>query len=328
MHSHLAVVAVRLSLMALALSLSPRSVDAHAGGIPVRPSFLEPMGIVEPTDGEVEFRWLDGDDDPTGIHRFYYQKTHAPPISVPEETLLQGVHMTDALVIDSANTFLWEVTDIPAGTWQVYTLTEDPPFCSRIQFAPALVAIRDADGTAPFGGVITQPGPSGAVVDQEATLEVEAISRTKPTIRLVAGLLEPVEESDSASPCLGLRYRAGSDHLIVEALEMEAHPDAGDERWVVTVSWDTSDIPAESYVVQAEISADGQTPATVYAPSWLAIVHGEQQASTPDESPSQACQTGTHAHGSNQWFWWLSILCFPCIRRAHTRLKGALQTHG
>ena len=80
--------------------------------------------------------------------------------------------------------------------------------------------------------------------------------------------------------------------------------------------------------MRGKISSEGQMPVTVYAPSWLAITRGEQEASTSDENPHQGCQLRAYAGGLHLCFWGLSILCFPCIRRANTRRKGGPQSHG
>lgn len=146
---------------------------------------LTPLTVAS-ADASFSVTWSDGDMDPTGKFIFYYLD-HQPTFAVRAEDietiataaeevgkpgkLVQiyasdsctdgpGVVCPDAGVRDARNGFMWNTQNVPAGTYWLIAINDDPPF--KI-YNPSDTPVRVAHGgTAPPAIVVLRPDGFGS----------------------------------------------------------------------------------------------------------------------------------------------------------------------
>lgn len=323
---------LRLAALLAALGTAGLAL-AHVGGIPTRPLYRSPLGIVRPDGGTVDITWSDDDNDPTGILDFAYQAHNAPPGVEPPDPTIGGTLIGSAPVSDITDVVTWDLTQAPVGAWYVYARTVDPPFCLAT-FADGVVVVDD--GSLPLAVLVTRPSGAGDVFRDEAIIEVEALAATAPTLTVRAGPATSTPRGDG-----GCGLPANPENPAPLPLElatgvvMVADPASGADRWRAEVTWDVSGMENGDYVVQVE-ATDGTDTRTVFGSGLLAVYHpvlrpdggsgagGSTGGSTggsdggtgdPDRNGGCACSaTGDNAAGVMAG---ILLLALPGLRRRH-----------
>jgi MYXO-CTERM domain-containing protein len=156
--------------------------------------------------------WTDGDTDPTGLFTFYYMP-YQPTFAVTPEEIENGlaklaaeagkpgqpVHIwascscdadagvvcPDAGVRDCRNSFMWDTSVLPDGTYWIVAVNNDPPFKL---YNPASAPVRVAHGAAelPPAVIVFRPDGFGSF-DTSYKTQWYAVGKAPLTIDLFYG---------------------------------------------------------------------------------------------------------------------------------------------
>ncbi len=264
--------------------------SAHINGIPIIPKFASPEGIQE-TDGvSIQLRWVDGDQDPTGIIYFHYTPDNATPDLVPTMSLVTGEEIVSIPVSDDNNSFEWNLSDIEPGVYHTYARVVDPPFCDRVVFSNALTIHRGTSEQSIFGGIITYPRREGYVIDERGTIELLIVSSEVPSVSLEYGITTQDTESDPPdSDCSTIRTKWQSLGQIGSETTIEAIPELGNDYWRISAEWDSSQVVPGAYLIKATISNPDSLSRSLYSSGWISVIHDDTQPMPPPVN--QAIQT-------------------------------------
>jgi hypothetical protein len=284
---------VRPALLALALLLLALPASAHIGGIPVRPVFQTPAGIVVAEDETFELRWWDDDRDPTGVFVFFHQRGNAPPATYPPHDLLDGTAFGEAAIQDPEDRLVWDLTDVPSGAWHVWAKTDDPPFCLAT-FAEGVVVVHREGEPVPLGAYVTRPPARGELFDQAAVVEVTAIAPAAPTLTVRAGRYGADLVGGDGSLITDCDEATGQGNRVLELIHdvavdvaMVPDPARGADRWIAEIAWDTSEVRPGDYVIEATVR-EGEAETVVYGLGYLTVYHRQRQQDPPDEEEEES----------------------------------------
>ncbi len=189
--------------------LAPTTTPS-AGGV-----MLAPVTIPQ-ADGTFDVTWADGDMDPTGLFTFYYLD-HEPTFGVSADDIEQiatpikevgkaglvqiyagcncdadagaGIVCADLGARDCRNSFTWDTSAVPAGTYWVIALNDDPPFKL---YNPSGVPVRIAHGGASLPPAVIALRPDGfGSYDKSYRVQWYATGKAPLKIDLSHGTREP-----------------------------------------------------------------------------------------------------------------------------------------
>src|SRR5688572_18313399 len=121
------------------------AVAAHVGGIPTQARFDTPASVGMVGNQAFEVTWADGDIDPTGQFDFFYQPSNVPPLAALSHPAFMGTPIPEAqdvIILDPANSFTWNTSSIPSGSYFVYEITDDPPLLPIYGISSGPVTVR------------------------------------------------------------------------------------------------------------------------------------------------------------------------------------------
>jgi hypothetical protein len=208
-------------------------LHAHINGVPTPANIQAPADLGIVVDDRADLSWLDNDADPTGKFNFFFQAQNVPPSTQVSDGSLAGTAIPEAQgvpISDPADTLSWDTREVPAGSYFVYAITDDPPIPPVYGMSRGVITVRHpGDPLFPATRVIA-PGDIAPSVDQEgfalrweasgdgpfsATLSYAALGTGAHPIEpmwlpLAAGLaMTPV--GDRATGCLVWDLAAFSD---------------------------------------------------------------------------------------------------------------------
>jgi hypothetical protein len=245
---------------ALALAVA---VWAHVGGIPTRAEFTAPVTLGDEADASYTVAWTDGDEDPTGLFTFFYQPKNAPPPArdkgpATDGTVIEGGIEVEILSAD--NDLVWDTSAVPAGSYFVYSITEDPPFSGLLSVSPGVVTVR-------------HPGdplyPAVAVVEPDG--EADVVPATY-TIRWHARGEGPLVATVVVHP-FGAAPDAGPDGALVVAADV-AMTAAGDGTFEGALAWDVSAVAQGAYYADVTVRDGGGREHAAFSLGALTVDHG------------------------------------------------------
>ena len=242
--------------LALLTLLLPSAALAH-GGLPAEAILVTPNNI-EVFDQSVGLEWVDSDTSiPTGtatVNLFY---TDAMPPTFEPGTRPDAVVGTQILEglpeYDPTNTFEWDTSQVPSGTYWVWSLVEEPPepmpSPQIIHFTPVPIVIAHPGDDVPPAIRITNPDNPFVWADQEFRLEYEAFDpsgngRVK---------LEATDQFDGTG-------------FFTIAEDLPAVADG-------VFMWDVSELAEIDWTLRATITDDRGFEVTAYGQHFLLITH-------------------------------------------------------
>src|SRR5689334_643461 len=102
------------------LEMWPDHARAHLGSLPLAP-LVDPAGTSSIADTSFTFHWFDSNRavaTGTATVKIYY--THDIPPTFPQGVIpetLTGTVVHEVLETDTANSFTWDTTNVPTGTY-------------------------------------------------------------------------------------------------------------------------------------------------------------------------------------------------------------------
>jgi hypothetical protein len=291
-----------LCLLIFAVRASP--AHAHIGGTVATAAFTSPPpGVGSPpytfatADTSFTVAWNDGDVDPTGRFYFYYWD-HAPadvtPVveveamatPIPEGSsgiwvacqcaADLGVVCPDAGTRDCRNSFTWDTSAVPAGTYWIIASNVDPPFHV---YSTSATPVRIAHGGAPLPPAVLILRPSG-IGSADLTFHVQWIAVGQPPLHFDLAYGE-----DNAMRVFGPKTAIGTDVAAQQGSD-----------GTFSYDWDTSAIASQDVFVQVRVT-DGTTQTAATLSHQLTIYHPQPSdlgppedlaAPAPDAAPPRA----------------------------------------
>ncbi|WP_373048679.1 hypothetical protein [Vulgatibacter sp.] len=178
-------------LLATALVLAPAAASAHVGGVPTIAWFTAPETVGELADESFTFGWLDYDDaaetENTTIDFFF--TAQMPPTyrmgGMPQG--LDGTAIAKGVVeLDPANEMVWDTSEVPTGSYFLFSLAHDPPF-EMVAFSRGVVTVAHPGDPVPPAVLVAQPDGDSDVARGSYVIEWEAFDPDGTgTIRLEA----------------------------------------------------------------------------------------------------------------------------------------------
>lgn len=180
-------------------------------GVPTLAFIVEPVEVGVVVSDEVTIRWTDYDDFADTLDTLidlFYTPVMPPTFRLGTVPIgLEGTRIVgDIPEYDKANAWNWDVSEVPSGSYFLYTLARDPPF-DMIAFSVGVVTVHhEGDPVYPAISVVEPDGhmdvgrgtytiewmafdPDGTgKVSIEATRELDGSDRV-----LVAEGLDPAE---------------------------------------------------------------------------------------------------------------------------------------
>lgn len=223
-------------LLAAAIVLAPGLASAHLAGVPTTAWFTAPDEVGIAADGSFEFAWTDYDDQATTGSTtidFYYSAEMPPtfrmgaqPRGLTGTPILKGV-----AELDLANKAVWDTSEVPAGTWFLWSIAHDPPF-EMVAFSRGSVTVAHPGDPIHPAILLATPSAEGDVADASYEIQFQA-SDPDGTGRVT---LEVTSSPD------------GSNRTVIAE---DLDPAAG------SFTWDTSALEEGDWMVRASIT-DGR----------------------------------------------------------------------
>ncbi|WP_157370375.1 hypothetical protein [Vulgatibacter incomptus] len=205
-------------------------------------------------DRSYPFRWTDFDDLAVGETTidFFCTRSMPPtyrmgtqPLVSPDDTTVIVVGIPER---DPANVWEWDTTDLPAGTWFLWSLAHDAPFEMAAFARGALTVAHPGDPVWP-AVIVTSPDESSVVADRSFEIRYEAFDPDgSATVRIEA-----------------TRSLDGSELILVA----DDLPAAGE-----SLQWDTSALPSGDWMVKATIEDARGLVTHAFGRSFVRIDHG------------------------------------------------------
>lgn len=245
------------------------AVAAHVGGVPTQARFLTPEGVGNEANAGAIITWDDGDIDPTGKFDFFYQTSNVPPLASLTHPAFQGIAIPEAqdiLISETTNMFGWETSAIPAGSYFVYEITEDPPLMPIYGISHGPITVRhDGDPLWPAVSVL-EPNGSGDIVRDEFAVRWIASGEGDLVADLAWG--RPDSPLDPLTP-------------LVEGVPMSPR---GDGIYDGCFLWDLSELPQGYYFLHVTVRDSGGRAHAAYSYASLVVFRPTIDAgpTTPD----------------------------------------------
>ncbi|MBI4509159.1 MAG: hypothetical protein HY698_05960 [Deltaproteobacteria bacterium] len=257
-------------LSLLPLLVSP-GLARHSGGVPTRITFASPGARFDVADGNYDVTWAENSDDKTGELAFFYQPSNVPVGTKLSSSLHAGTPIPGGEKVPvegDANVLKWDTSSVPAGSYFVYSVTQDPPLDPVASFSPLPVTIRH-QGDPPWPAVTVDKPDVGELPSGVAFAIRWRASGASPlhaTIRYGAvGTEDPPEE-------------------IAADLPMVGHANG---TFAGCYAWDLSLVPLDSYYIQVEVKDSAGRSHSAYSRSSV-VVDRDSSSADPKNVPTCA----------------------------------------
>lgn len=280
-----------------AVWVAPSAGLAHQGGEPSIARPLDPSGVGDVADESVEIMWWDSAASHATIPAlidWYYTPTLPPtfheddwPASLQGEPIAIGV-----LQEDPVNTLRWDTSEVPWGTYWVWSVTYDPPY-SKIAVSRGAVTVAHAGDPVSPAVLVSSPDSPNDLADAIFVIRYEAFDPTGTATVSLDATLDP----------------EGADLTRV----VEDLPATLDGHYV----WDTSALAPGEWLVKATIIDDRGLSASAWAASFVTVEH---LPVTEPPRHAQSCSAGAGAAGSPGGAGWL-LLCLGLLTLRPWRVR-------
>jgi len=248
----------------------------HIGGLPARARYENPIDLGQVADQTYAVIWTDGDQDPTGMFNFGFQPLDGPPNAGPELRWYVTPQITNAqqvAVLDTANTFVWDTSQVPAGTYIIYEITEDPGIDSVVSVSPGPVTIQHT-GDPLWPAVITdEPDGLSDIVNTNYAARFRATGVGALTANIYYGVPLPN----------GLPDPDAQPVLIQSGFPLE---ETSPGFYKGCYLWDVSTMPEGFYWMLIEVVDEGARTHANYSKGMVIVSHAP---GAPDAGASGTC---------------------------------------
>lgn len=256
--------------LALTTALAPRAASAH-GGAPAVAPILDPQRIGTVVDRSYTFRWEDADSpSPFGpaTVNFYYTPAMPPTFgnrAIPM-TLTGTVVVEDILEPDLENRYTWDTSEVPAGTYWIWSRVDEPPE----ETSPQIISWSPAPLTIAHPG--DEPGPAVAFTNPQSPF---AWADERFVIRFQA-----FDPDESAKIRIEASHGYRGDGFFVVDERIPAGPE-------VEIFWNTRDLPEGDWMLRASIHDCRGQSFTAYGRFFVLVTHpGRTLPETIDAGPA------------------------------------------
>jgi hypothetical protein len=260
----------------------PVVIFAHVGGIQTEADFQAPTSVGDVVDQAALVSWRDDNLDPTGRFEFYYQPHNVPIGASPTSGDLVGTlipcqglgcdpDVPEAVrILDPTDSFTWDTSSVPAGTYVIYAITHDPPLGPVFSVSPGAFTVRHPGDPLHPAAQFTDPGVTSQVVSRDVALRFAAAGEGPMTARV------------------SWRARNGPPIYQELAADVPMRADPGKPgRFDGCVVWDLSALPNDWYYVAVEVTDAAGRTHLAYARS---AVTAYRDAQTPDAGVAASCE--------------------------------------
>lgn len=171
--------ASKRAIAALVAALLPSAAAAHLAGVPTIAWFEAPLEVGIVVDESYTFRWTDYDDTEGVVGNtlidFFYTETMPATYrmgSVP--AALEGTPIVKGIPeADLENTWVWDTSEVPAGTYFLWSMAHDAPF-RMVAFARGTVTVAHPGDPIHPAIAVTDPDGDGHVAVGSYVIRWEA----------------------------------------------------------------------------------------------------------------------------------------------------------
>ena len=246
--------------LALAMTATANLAFAH-GGVPALAVLNEPVGVGNVVNETFEFTWVDADISiPTGTATVDFFYTANRPITfaagvIPDD--LEGEPIvTGLLEKDPDNRFVWDVSNVPSGSYHLWSRVNEPPeeemSIQIIYFAPGVLTVAHPGDPVYPALLATSPRSSFDIADTSFEVTYNAFD-PDGTGRV---RIETAAVQQDGSP--------GEFMTLAEGL-----PADSEGSW----TWNTESVPEGDWLLRMTIEDDRGLSFTTYGRFFLLITH-------------------------------------------------------
>jgi hypothetical protein len=267
------------------------------GGYPPVAEVLNPVGTASTSSSGYVIRWLDTNQPivtGTATVDIYYAENNPPTyrLGTVPPTLTGTAIATGIRETDTTDELLWDLTNVPTGTYWIWSIVHEPPnelgFQQIFYFSPGTLTVVHPGDEAPPSIYLKAPDTPFRFADTK--FEVEYIARDPHGTGKVK--LEATLAQD------GTGFQTIAEDL----------PAVTNGRFV----WDTSNLERGDWTVRATISDARGMSRSVYARYFLLIEHfpdgGVADGGLVVEEDGCSCATSRRAKDQSGLWLVLSLL--------------------
>lgn len=240
----------------------------HVGGIPTKADFLTPAQVGDVFDASFVMNWADNEQDMTGKLNFYYQATNARPGALPESADFQGEPIvSDVSILDPGNTYTWDTSAVPAGSYFIYEITRDEPLMPMVAVGKLPLTIQHPGDPRFPATVVDKPNGIGDTQARRFAVRWRAAGDAPLTATIRA------QDKDAQTPF----------EVLATGVPMK---DNGDGTFEGCWEWNVELVPQANYTIQVEVSNGGGQSHSAYG---LFPVVVARNASHPETGEPPSC---------------------------------------
>lgn len=266
-----------------ALALGADLARAH-NGYGIAPIYSEPFGLIV-SDGltPIVLRWTAREAHPEQWYRIKAQQSDFPPTPSPPSRMRLGQELTRLPAEHLEYTVTVDPSALPTGAWRLYAEFDEPPSCVELEQVPALFVVRKDGDPPPFGVIVGEPLLDSPIVDDRATIAIEAISGEPLSVTIEAG--EIVRDPDFPPLTLCVEFTWSETLEVVRDMPLVADDSAGPDRWRAELDWDTRAVPDGAYLLRVTARQDSGATQTIWARRWINVEHAVVADPGPEAGP-------------------------------------------
>ena len=214
-------------------------VIAHVGGIPTKAEFVTPVNVGDVSDASFALTWTDNEQDMTGKLNFYYQPSNARPGALPTSTDFAGDPIVgDVAILDPTNTYAWDTSAVPSGSYFAYEITRDEPLMPLVAVAKRPFTIQHPGDPRFPAVVVSKPDGIGDTQARRFAVKWQAAGEGALTATIRA------QDKDAETP-------------FEELASNVAMRDLGGGLYEGCWEWNVELMPQANYTIQVEVANEG-----------------------------------------------------------------------